>query len=66
MGKSINMTKAPHLRCGYCGKDLGGMEMEGEETWEPYCSEKHARLADEGKRSPKYKQNLSTATTGKF
>lgn len=60
------MAKAEHVKCGYCGKDMGHMEYEGQETWEPYCSEKHARLADEGKISPKYKKILSTAKTGNF
>lgn len=60
------MTKAEHVRCGYCGKDMGHMEYEGQETWESYCSEKHAILSDEGKISPKYKKILATAQTGRY
>jgi hypothetical protein len=48
--------KAEHTRCGYCGKDSGHMEYEGQETWDYFCCEKHARLADEGKISSKYKK----------
>jgi hypothetical protein len=60
------MAKAEHVRCAYCGKDLGHMAYEGQETWEHFCSKKHADLYDEGKISPKYKQNLSTAITGRY
>ena len=70
------MTKAVHTRCGYCGKDSGHMEYEGQETWDYFCCKKHADLFDEGKISPRFKKELNkrhaelyglnTVKTGKY
>lgn len=60
------MTKSEHVRCAYCGKDLGHMAYEGQEHWDQFCSKKHLELYEEGKISPKYKKLLNTTKTGRF
>ena len=61
------MTTAEHIKCAYCGKDLGRMSYEGQEHWDSFCSKKHAEMFEEGKIfRPKHKRVLSTVESGKF
>lgn len=44
--KAYDPKKAEHIKCAYCGKDMGRMAYEGQEHWDYFCSKRHALAAE--------------------